>query len=301
MKHPVLTLLIFVIFLNKSLFSQSLVIKPKFAIGDSLSYIVTEKERSISSLIVLSKGMHQFQVNFKILDTADGYTINFSTKLLQPINKKFVFASALDKLRDGISITYKLNNSGWLIDIINYNDHKLKAIATLGSIILLTDSSTKEYRALQVLLKNIEKPDGLQFLLEPIILFNEIYLAPPFRNQKDYRIASTSNIFSQPQLTGTMITNLVKLEKQSETAKLSVDFIANGDSAAKKLIPIFREMFYSIDGKVPGGLPDDIKFETHAQYDFQTSRGYPLHLFKKTVTTYIVKYTSEIQMDMIRE
>jgi hypothetical protein len=301
MKHPVLTLLIFVIFLNKSLFSQSLVIKPKFAIGDSLSYIVTEKERSISSLIVLSKGMHQFQVNFKILDTADGYTINFSTKLLQPINKKFVFASALDKLRDGISITYKLNNSGWLIDIINYNDHKLKAIATLDSIILLTDSSTKEYRALQVLLKNIEKPDGLQFLLEPIILFNEIYLAPPFRNQKDYRIASTSNIFSQPQLTGTMITNLVKLEKQSETAKLSVDFIANGDSAAKKLIPIFREMFYSIDGKVPGGLPDDIKFETHAQYDFQTSRGYPLHLFKKTVTTYIVKYTSEIQMDMIRE
>lgn len=300
MKHPVLALLIFVIFLNKSLFSQSLIIKPKFAIGDSLSYIVTEKERS-TSLIVLSKGMHQFQVNFKILDTADGYTINFSTKLLQPINKKFVFASALDKLRDGISITYKLKNSGWLIDIINYKDHKLKAIATLDSIMFLTNSSTKEYRALQVLLKNIEKPDGLQFLLEPIILFNEIYLAPPFRNQKDYRIASTSNIFYQPQLTGTMITNLVKLETQSETAKLSVDFIANGDSAAKKLIPIFHEMFYCIEGKVPSGLPDDIKFKTHAQYDFQVSRGYPQHIFKRLVTTYIVKYTSEIQMDIIGE
>jgi hypothetical protein len=300
MKHPVLSLLLFVIVQNNSLFSQNSGIRPQFKPGDSVSYLVTEKEKS-TDLIVLSKGTHQFQVNFKILDTSGGYTINFSTKLLQPINKKYVMESALEKLRDGINLTYKLNSSGWLIDVRNYNDHKLKAVATLNNIISLTEPSTKEYRLLQLLLKKIKNPDGLQFLLEPIILFNEIYLAPPFRDQKDYHAASTVDIFYHPQIAGTMITNLMVPEKQPKAVKLFVDFIANRDSAAKKLIPVFQDLYYSIEGKIPTGYPNEIKYETHSQYDFQASSRYPQHLYKKAVTTYIAKYTSEIKMDIISE
>ena len=207
--------------------------------------------------------------------------------------------SALETLRDGINITYKLNKSGWLIDVSNYHHHRQQAIATLNDIIFLSDPSTKEYRLLQHLLKKIEKPDGLQFLLVPIILFNEIYLAPPFRNQKDYHTASTANIFYQPQITGTLITNLMKFEKESGKAKLSIDFIANSDSAAKKLIPVFQDLYYCITGKSQTGFPNEIKLETHAQYEFQVAEGFPQHIFKKVVTTYVAKYITEIQMDMI--
>ena len=250
-------------------------------------------------LFVLAKGSHQFKVTFTIRDTSDGYTINFTTKILETINKKFSTESTLDKLRDGINLTYKLSNAGWLIDIPDYNDTQQKAITRLDSIILMGNFSKKEYGLLQLIRRKLEKPDGLEMLLEPILLFNEIYSSPPFRNQKDYHAASTFNIFYQPQITGTMVTNIVKFKKQSETANLSVDFIANQDSATKKIIPMYQEYFYSMSGKIPKGLPEEVKFAIHTEYDINIFKGYPQHILKKTTTTYVVKNKSEIRMDII--
>jgi len=300
MKNRIYTLLIFASLIYKPLYSQNLLIKPNFSIGDSLSYIVSEEEKT-SSLIVLSKGKHQFEVKFLILDTSNGYTINFTTKLIKPIGKKFVIESTLDKLRDGINLTYKLNNSGWLIDIVSYRNNQLKAVAMLDSIAVSTDLSRKELGSLQYLRNQLEKPDGLQLLLGPIILFNQIYLNRPFRNQKDYYPSSLVNIFYQPQITGTGISKLNKIDIQSGMANVSIDFIANRDSAAKVIIPMYKELLYEMTGKMPKLSLENVKCEFHSQYEVEISKGYPQHIFKRQVIVYGDKSISETNMEILNK
>ena len=206
----------------------------------------------------------------------------------------------MDKLRDGIDLTYKLSNSGWLINVEAYKENQKKAISMLDSILITSDLSQKDIGILNLLQRKLQNPDGLQLLLEPILLFNQIFLTPTFRNQKDYHAASTVNIFHQPKITGTMITELRTINTQLDIAKVSIDFIANNDSAAKVIIPLYQEVFEALNKKIPKEYPDT-KFETHSRYDIQVSKGCPLYIYKKEVTVFYFKSTSEIEMVRVNE
>lgn len=300
MKNFLFTIGIIFSICNQQAFSQSVVIRPKFKLGDSLTYIVTQKEKA-SDLFTFSRGTHQFRATFKIQDTTNGYSINFKTKLIQPISDKYSSELMLDKLRDGIDLTYKMNDSGWLIDIVNYKYCQQRSLDLFDSIYFVSDYPKTDRLLLQSLRGKLERPEGLQMLLEPVILFNEIYLDPPFRNRNDYHASSTVNIFYEPQITGTLITNLKKFDQQSNSATVSVDFIANADSAAKKIIPIFNELIYKVKGKIPKGLPEDVKFEIHSLFNISLDNTYATSLFKKTEATYILKNTSEIRMELTHE
>lgn len=297
-------LLVFLLVGHSELFGQSapatesLNIKPNFLPGESKTYLVIEEQKT-SDLFLYTKGKHKFIAQFKILDTVSGYTINFSTKVTEPASNKFLFQSVIDQLRDSINLNYKLNNSGWLIDLSNYKENQLRVLKKFYSIISANSFSEKDRALLRVLENKLLQADGLEILLTPMMMFNEIYITPTFRNQKDYHPSSTVNIFYQPQIAGTMVTYLKSYNKTNNIADLSVDFIGNSDSALNKFTPIFQEVYFALKGKYLKEVPYKMKFNIYSRYEFQIPGSFPLRISKKIIITYISKTTTDIKMEMV--
>jgi hypothetical protein len=272
-------------------------VKPNFALGDIKKFIVTETEKT-SDLIVFSKGTHTFLAEFKVVDTTDGYTINFKCALTEPFKKKIFGLSLKDRIRDSIELTYKLNKEGWLIDIDKYGENQLLALQKIERIFKSEKLSEKEQGLLLYLANRIAKPDGLEILLSPLLLFNEMYFKPSFRPQKSYQGAYTHNIFYQRQISGTMITELDKYDSVAKRVNLSVDFVANEDSALKYYLPIYKDVSIALYGKVRN-MPERVKLEKSMQYAINTETGYPVSINYKSVLTCLGKNTTEIKMEML--
>src|SRR5688572_22027913 len=177
------TLLIFFYissFTQPILTDTSIIIKPKFRIGETMTYLVTEKYKIDNNLIIPIKAEHNFKVSFTVLDTSDGYTISYFVQTIKTNNKKYLIESIKAQISNGLNLIYKLNNDGWMIDFPNYTEAQLKIINALDSIISREEFKKDDLISLSILRKRLEKPAGLEICLTPFLLFNDIFTKPIF-------------------------------------------------------------------------------------------------------------------------
>jgi len=278
---------------------NGLLVKPHFIPGDTLTYVVTEEEKT-SDLFITQKGSHEFEVRFIILDTTDGIGIKFESRLVNAIKQKFTMESFKDQLRDGISLQYRLSKEGWLIDLPDYRRNQNSIIDKLDSTYNAGSLSERDGRLLNYLLRLIRQPSGLELLLKPVIVFNELYTKPAFRTQKDYHPASSHNIFYMRQITGVMSTKLRQFDRERKVADLAIDFVAHSDSALAYYNASFREVYFTLKQKYPGGYPDRMKLETSSGYTVNTETGYPDEIHHRTSVFYLAQSRSEIKMKRSR-
>jgi len=271
---------------------------PKFELGKSISYLVVEENKLDIPLFSLI-GQHKFIAKFTILDTTNGHTMLYEVQTIKASDKRCAMESIKAKITDGLSLTYKLNKQGWVIDIPDYTKNQARVLQKLDSIIATEHFSQMDMVTLNVLKRNLAKPEGLEIILTPLLLFNDIFTKPGFRQHKEYHPARLNNIFYEPGISGTMILEMSKLNTKTNSAKVSVGFIGNQDSAVKYFTPVYQEIYRELTGKSAKYLPTGMKLNIEREYEINFPNGYPLRLSNKRIELYIERSVSRIIMEIV--
>jgi hypothetical protein len=288
-------------FAQTVLTDSSLLIKPGFNKGDVKIYLVNQKSTIESSPLFPVKAEHDFKITFTIIDTTSGYTIHYKADLLETTSKRYVSESVKAQLIDGLSLTYKLNKDGWLIALPDYRREQLRVIKKLDSIIGTDELKRDDKIIVTMIRKNLQKNDGLETCLAPLLLFNDIFTKPVFRYHKDYHPMSIMNIFYQPQIPGTAILELQREKGQFSSSIVTLDFVANRDSAAKYMEPRYHEAYYAIKGKPMKSSINEMKITHNREYDVSHPSGTPLSISDKHVEFYLQRSVTKTTMKLLSE
>jgi hypothetical protein len=291
----------FTSFSQTLLTDSSLIIRPKFKQGETETYLVNEKYTIETGTLSPIKAEHDFKVTFTILDTTNGYTILYKTELIKTTNKRFLSESTKAELINGLNLTYKINKDGWIISLPDYRREQSKVIRKLDSIITEKELKKDDRLLLSLLRKSLAEMDGLEICLSSLILFDDIFTKPMFRDRKDYHAMRTMNIFYQPHFPGTAILELQKNKNQTASSTVKIDFIGNRDSAAKYMTPFYQESYIAFKDKPMKSAPMEMKYTFNRKYEISHPSGYPLKIYSKQVEFYLLKTVRQITMKLVNE
>lgn len=301
-----LTIILF-LFFNYTGFAQtiltdsSLLIKPGFNKGDVKTYLVNEIATIESSPLFPVKSENDFKITFHVLDTTNGYTIQYKSELVRSTNKRYIRESLKAQLINGINLIYRLNKDGWVIELPNYMSEKERVIKKLDSI-LNKEELKKDDQAIAAKIRNVlEKDNGLEICLGPLLLFNDIYTKPIFRYRQDYHPMSTMNIFYRSQIPGTAILELLRKKDQTNSSTVTIDFTANRDSAAKYMTPSYQEAYMAIKGKPMKSSITEMKISYNRKYEVEHPSGTLIEISDKHVEFYLARTVRKTIMKLINE
>ena len=275
---------------------SSLIIKPYFTPGESKTYLVTEECRMNFSFLLPVTTESQYKITFKVLDTTQGYSILYSVQTVKTSNKRMPLESFKAKMANNINFVYKLNKQGWVVDLSSFNETRQHLINAVDSLVAVEQLSERDRKAINYIRKDLEDDRAVEGFLKPLLLFNDIFTKPMFRNHKDYHAASRMNIFYKPTVPGTMIQELKEMNKKDSGAQVSVDFIGNPASMAKYANPIYQEVYEYISGKPLKDSPAEIRNDSQRNYEVMLQSGWPAKIHDKLILVYIQKLTYQTIM-----
>jgi hypothetical protein len=274
---------------------SSLLIKPGFNPGETKTYLVTEESKTGPPIL---KASNQFKISFTVLDTIKGYTIVYKVKTIKTTNKRSTLESIVAKISNNIQLVYKIGSQGWATDLFNIEEIRKQLIRALDSVTLAENFHKRDRILISHLRESLEKIDGVQICLGPLMIFNNVFRQAEFHNRRGYGFARRFDIFNQPQLPGVLMTELKRINWQDNTALVIMNFKGNQDSAAKSNAPYFQKIYSSIKGKSfnTANLPTKMRNDFERKYDIILSSAWPKKIFDKDTKVYLGKVTKKTLM-----
>lgn len=278
----------------------SVVIKPFFTLGETRTYLVTEDCKIESGLLFPVNAESEYKIVFKILDTTKGYTISYSVQTIKTSNKRWAMESLKAKVSDNINFIYQLEREGWVVDLTNFYRTKRQLLNRLDSIAASEKFSESDQKGIGYLRRDIENGRAVERFMKPLMLFNDLFTKPPFRNRKDFVATNRWNIFYQAKLPGVMILELKDVNRKEGIANVGVDFIGNRDSMAKYVNLAFREVYSDISGKPMKYQPSEAKNDFKRDYTVMLDTGWPVLITNKEIEFYLQRIVYKTKMTLIR-
>jgi hypothetical protein len=279
---------------------KSVLVKPGFSAGDIRSYEVKMDSKIEDPPKVYSKSEEEYQVSFTILDTAGGYTIKYDQHTVNCTPKRWELRWAISQISNGISVIYKMNRQGYIVNYEGFRRLQVQLINALDSLTANHNFSSIDSSVLQNLRAQLYTAEGVEKCLQPLVLFNELFNKPAFRSPDDYSAAVSTNLFFEPYLPGIMITGLKKLNAQQNTAEVKLEFSAQPDSAAKKMTPVFREAYQQVAGKnYKGYIPQQWETGFEREIEIELLTGWPLEIKNKATDRYLVRTVYKTTMKLL--
>jgi hypothetical protein len=278
----------------------SVIIKPFFILGETRTYLVTEDCKIESGLLFPVNAESQYKIVFKILDTAKGYTISYSVQTIKTSNKRWAMESLKAKVSDNINFIYRLSRDGWVVDLFNFNRTKRQLLNRLDSVAAIEKFSEIDQKGIKYLRRDIENGRAVEGFMKPLMLFNDLFTKPPFRNRKDFVAVNRWDIFYQAELPGVMILELKDANKKTGIANVAVDFIGNRDSMAKYANLAFQEVYSDLTGKPMKYQPAEAKNDFKRDYTVMLDTGWPILITNKVIEFYLQRITYKTKITLVR-
>jgi hypothetical protein len=290
-----------VICLGNPFNDSSLLIRPAFKIGETKTYLVTEVMKS--GEILPSKSTNQFRVSFSVLDTAGGYTIAYSVRLLKTSNTRLLLSSVVARISDNMQFIYKDGKDGWVTNLFNILDVQKQLVRSLDSLVKLENYEEDEMKLIYHLLIALIKKDGVAICLSPLMMFNNLFFQSEFRKSKDFTATHGLNIWYEKQVPGVLITQLKKIRTEENYAKVKLDFQGNRDSSAQRFIPAFQEIYTSLKGKPfkTADLPSQMRNDFEREYEIMLSGNWPRKIYNKSIQFFLDRMTTTTTMVLVDE
>ena len=279
---------------------NSVLIKPGFKNGDIKTYLVSVETRN-GEVMNATKSNSQFKINFTVLDTVNGFTLSYKVETINTTNKNSTLASVVAKISNNLNFLYKINKNGIVTDLINIRELQKKLIRSLDSL-EKTEIFNKQDQTLNSHLRaKLESPEGVEVCLTPLMLFNNIFNQPEFRNQKEFIHAYKFNILGRPLIPGTLINELDKINTNENYAKVAMNFKGNRDSAAQYNAQLFQQIYTDLKGKPykSANLPSEKRDDFDREYEVMLLDGWPRKIYHKGIEFYFEKITTKIIITLV--
>jgi hypothetical protein len=281
---------------------NSILLKPGFSVGESKTYLVKEEVKS-DEWVGAVKAENQFKVTFKVLDTIEGHSLLYTVETIRTTNKKGSLLSVIAKISHNIKLVYSIDRSGRTTHLFNLEDVRAHLLRSLDSITNVENFSDLDQALISYLREALKKPEGPEICLAPLIIFNNAFNQPLFRDRKDYTVAMRYNILNEPLIPGVEITECKTIDKANNIAKVNLNFHGDRDSAAKYNAPLFQQIYKSAFGRTfnKGNLPSQMRNDFERHYEIMLSDGWPKNIYDKSIEFYVQKVIRKISIELIEE
>jgi len=276
----------------------SLVVKPYFVPGEVKTYMVTEDEKIDYGPMIPVKAKSVYRITFKVLDTAKGYNILYSSETISTSNKRLALESLIARVSDHVNFTFRINKEGW-VDSSSFDKTRIQLLRSFDSIAAAEKFSESDQVGVLFLREKLEDGSAVEGFMKPLMLFNDLYTKQLFRNRKDFISGTKWDIFYKPTLPGVMVLELKDVNKTDSTANLLVSFIGNRDSMAKYANPVFQQIHTDVTGRPMKSLPSEMRNDFKRNYKIMLRSGWPITIDNLENQFYLQKITYKTSMKLV--
>ena len=260
--------------------------------------MVTEDEKIDYGPMIPVKAKSVYRITFKVLDTAKGYNILYSSETISTSNKRLALESLIARVSDHVNFTFRINKEGW-VDSSSFDKTRIQLLRSFDSIAAAEKFSESDQVGVLFLREKLEDGSAVEGFMKPLMLFNDLYTKQLFRNRKDFISGTKWDIFYKPTLPGVMVLELKDVNKTDSTANLLVSFIGNRDSMAKYANPVFQQIHTDVTGRPMKSLPSEMRNDFKRNYKIMLRSGWPITIDNLENQFYLQKITYKTSMKLV--
>lgn len=274
-------------------------INTKFVLGESRHYAVNEFFK-IDNLFIGIKSTIQSTVHFRVIDTADGgywikYSVNVNSAKANKDSSVYITAT----LTDNIKIYFYAKNGFVYIDSSSYHNTKNRVSKMLDSIATTQSFGKKTNQFINYLQVHLKNDEGLGLLISPLMIFEVYYCSEVYKKFRITTSGNAENVLNKKLFTGSIDKEWKSTSKDS-VVRLEYFFTGNPTEAANYFKPICEELLLRANIKIKKNmLPAEMIYISNYTFTTQPAKSFPKEMYKKTVSEYLFRTVSKIEMKEI--